>query len=232
MSFQRVPFTHLLAFATVMLCSSACSSQTKGSGMTDAWAGRVASGYYDARQEADASIARMGDTQGTVYLLNSMRASFDAARNERIATMDRLTFLTRYRPIWKSDKVITTEWDRRAARIKYVSDEVTKQWTSALEAAHGDSIAEVWIVGFLIDMDSLFTESALDARRSTVLLGRLKALPKSAITPLAKALNAGAAWAAELLIQNDDLFDQGGALRRAQFDSAMKLLDGRLPAAK
>jgi hypothetical protein len=232
MSLQRVPFKQLLVFAGVMLWPSACSTQTKGGGMTDAWAGRVVSGYYDARQEADASIARMGDSTGMAYVLNSLRAAFDAARNERNATMERLTFLTRYRPIWKGDKVITAEWDRRAARIKYVSDEVTKQWTPALEAAHGSSIAEVWIVGFLIDMDSLFTESGLNARRSAVLFGRLKALPKSAIDPLAKALNAGAAWAAELLIQNDDLFDQSGAMGQAQFESAMKLLTGRLPAAQ
>src|SRR5260370_15799659 len=232
MSCQRVPFQHLLAFAVVMLWSSACSSQTKGDGMTTAWAGRVASGYYDARQESVASIARMGDTQGTVDLFNSLRASFDAARNERIPTAERLLFLTRYRPIWKGDRVVTTEWDRRAARIKFVSDEVTKQWTSALEAVHGDSISEVWIVGFLIDIDSLFTDSGINARRSTVLIGRLKVLPKSAIDLLAKALNTGGAWAAELLIQNDDLFDQGGALSQAQFDSAMKLLAALLPAAK
>jgi hypothetical protein len=232
MSFRAVPLAHLIAFVAVTPCSSSCSAQPKGGGMTDAWAARVASGYYDARQEADASIARMGDTQGTVYLLNSTRASFDAARNERIATMDRLTFLTRYRPIWKGDKVVTAEWDRRAARIKYVSDEVAKPWTLALEAAHGSSIAEAWIVGFLIDMDSLFTASGLDAARSGVLLARLKALPKPAIASLAKTLNAGGAWAAVLLIQNDDLFDQGGTSRQAQLDSAIKLVEGRVPASK
>ncbi len=224
-----------IAIVTLLSCNSNGQKQvkpkeekqTKSIEMTEAWATRLASGYFDTRDQGLVRTTRMGDTEGMVHVLNSLRASLDSKRNERIGS-ERIIFPLSYRPIWKNDKANTSEWDRRVTKIKYLSDSTVKRWKAALEATHGSATSELWVIAYLIDTESLFTNNALNINRSNQLLSRLKLLPKSAIEPLSKKLNISADWASMLLIQNDDLFDVSGNILQAKLDAAMKLLADKL----
>lgn len=194
---------------------------------TEAWTTRLVSDYFDLRNQADVRIKRLGETQGMVTILNSLEASLDSARNKRIG-QERIFFPMSYRPIWKNDKADTSAWFSRVSRIKYVSDSIVKIWTPALEAQHGSQVSEIWVIGFLIDTKSMFTNNTLNVHRSNQLLSRVTLLPKPVTDSLAKALNITKAWAAMLLIQNDDLFEANGNIRQSQLDAAMKLLNEKI----
>jgi hypothetical protein len=230
---QRLAFSQALFLVVIVALPVTCEAQAaSAAAVSDAWAARVAD-YYDPRALSELKKVRdPSDPKAFSYLLLSLRLSLDPAQRSPTRQADLVPLLLDYRPVWRADKVVIAEWDRRLARIEYISDEMTKTWTPALVTANGSQLSEIWIIGLVIDADSLFTDSGIDGTRANSLVGRLRALPPPAIESLAKALNLVRAWAAMLLIQNDDLFDSTGTFRQASFDSALALVVGRLPGAK
>jgi hypothetical protein len=200
------------------------SSSARREEATAAWVNRVASRYYEARREGDMSVARLGATDGIVYMLNTLRAALDSGTNEKLSFDERLTFNTRYRPVWRQDSLIRSEWDLRVARMRTIPWNVMENWQRALQVAHGDEIDDMWTLGIVADVDPLFDERGnFVVAHSTEMLDRLRLVPTQAIDSLSATLHLGPGWAAALIIQNNDFFDRN-AFDSVSFQAARRTL--------
>ena len=186
-----------------ILALAACN-RTPGTAAPRNWATQVVAGYYETRGDG-AAIARMADSGQVENALNSLRQSLGDERNARIGS-ERIGFLLEYPPIWKSDHLDATQWDARRARIALLPDTAIGQWRAALGAATGAPPSELWTIGYLIDTPSLFKSDGFDAQRSALLLERLQKLSSEATGLVSATLHLDKAWAAMLIVQNDDFF--------------------------
>ena len=197
-----------------------------------AWASRlVASGYVGSADEGGLAATRMGDTEGMVHVMNSLTPALGDARSKRIG-MNTIIFVTRYRPIWKADKVVTAEWDARCAHVPALQDDFVKQWQDVLAKVDASSaLGEMWTIGLLIDVPTMFAGSGVDSKRSAVLQERIAHLPPASVAQISDLLRIQKPWAALLVAQNDVLFT-GSTLDGTRFSAAMKDIQSSVAKAE
>lgn len=192
----------------VMLCAvGALALVACGGGAVaetpEAWAARVTA-TYDQTGNVAGRMQRMNDTDGMVHVMNSLRSNLSNEQNERIGR-ERITFVLDYHPIWRANRVVNTDWDRRAVRIGNILPAEIDAWRETLRRIDGQ-IDELWTIGLLIDTPSLFNASGFFAQRSQQLRSRVATLPGEQITVASDRLKIPKAWAAMLMAQNDGLF--------------------------
>jgi hypothetical protein len=191
----------LLAFVALAACS-----REPGSAPPATWAPQIAAVYADPRGDA-AAVSRMGRGADVGTVLTGLRESLGADRNGRVGIGELIGFALTYEPIWQEDTLQTAEWDARRARIALTPEAQVEQWRAALATSSGGETSEIWVIGYLIDTPSLYPNGAFSIDRSTQLLTRLGRLSPEAMSLIGVNLNIDRAWAAMLIVQNDDLFN-------------------------
>ena len=214
------PVKTVLALSLALVALAACNRNT-GGGAPRTWATQLAATYYETRGDG-AAVARMDQASDVESVLNDLRTALGAERNARIGA-ERIGFILEYPPIWRADHLDHEQWDARRARIALLPDNDVGQWRAALATAAGAEPSEIWTIGYLIDTPTLFKENAFDSARSGVLLERLAKLSGEAIGLISATLHTDRAWAALLIVQNDEMF-HGADIDPDKFAAAVAAL--------
>lgn len=217
---MKAPMRALVALSFVVLAIAGCAKP--GAGAPRTWATQLANTYFDTRGDS-AAIARMSQANDVETALTALRDALGAARTERIG-YERIGFMLEYQPIWHADRLDQAQWDARRARIALLPDADVGQWRGSLATATGTQPSEMWTIGYLIDTPSLFKEGAYDGARSSLLMERLTKLSGEAVGLIAAPLHVDRAWAAMLIIQNDEMFKNGSDLDADKFAAAVAAL--------
>jgi hypothetical protein len=223
-----------VSFAQVTPPQSAVSVSAN----TAAWEDRLAGQYYDYRETRTIMGERLSDAEGYFYFFRTLQ---EARGIKKQGGSGEHLFVSMYSPVWKPrvaaapyqrNKLEKSEWDLRAARIRYLTPAIKKQWQAVFNVLNeGTTIGELWTIGILVDIHPLFTKDGLDTAQAELFFKRLKLIPLESALAMGKILNLNAAWSATLVIQNDDFFTNEGFVRSA-FDASIERMKAKLPAPK
>jgi len=217
--------------AALFVAACGGAGQAQRASATPKWVEQMATVYYESRFAGDVRLARFGNTDAMVPLLNGLRAVLSDARNEKLGMPGRIALLTGYRPVWKGDALVQSEWDLRVARMKQLPDAEIEPWQKALTSAEGSDVPDVWAMFFMSDIPELFPSEKFDAAKSGALRARIGQLPADAVKSLASVLKMGGSDAAVLIIQNSDFFG-GNGFGKPAFDAALQQIQARIAALK
>lgn len=198
---------------------------------TTRWVDLMASTYYEPRSTGDVRLARFGNSEAMVPLLNGLRSALNEAQNNDAGMADRIAVLTGYRSIWKNDAVLKSDWDVRVERLKQLPDAEIVEWQKALSKANDSAVSGLWTRAFVSDIPDLFPQEKFDIAKSTNFRARLESVPGEAVHALADALKMGRAYAAILIVQNPDFFVPA-SFARAIFDGAVEGIRKKVAPAK
>jgi len=188
-----------------------------------AWAARL-SKDYDMRTALEISNSR--EPQSTA---DAMIAWNEAIENriEKVHALDLMNFVNLYSPIWNGSKVDPTTLNKLTARAKLLNREQIQAWQNALKSIQGKDVSDLWAIGILVTIDSIFRQGEYNTKQSEALRARLAALPPIAVDLLATKLKTAKAVAAGKMVSQEALF-KGGSFNQKYFDEAMKMLDTTL----
>jgi hypothetical protein len=122
-----------------------------------------------------------------------------------------LMFLPQVESLWQREELQRAraeELIRRAAKLK-PSD--VRQWNEAIDKLCrplGGGATDLETVGFLIQMDRLFSPEGFRGQESQALLARLGTLTPASVKQVAERIDGYTSQAAIMLIQHDGLFQQ------------------------
>ena len=200
------------------------SSGTEVASPVRSWVTQLAS-TFDDREAFDRFAAR--DSKGSASAMVEWKAALAGKTTEEVGALDLLTFVGRYDPLWHDDKYVPAESTKRASRISTLPKEEVLKWKSALESVHDGGVSELWTIGFVVDTDRLFAQQGFLLEESSLLLTRLKALPKTAVASLAETQNVAKAKAA-MLLAAADVFFTDETFQERNFAQVLRLLKAKL----
>lgn len=229
MKMQSMRVVWVIAASLFAACGGA--GQTQRASATPKWVEQLATVYYESRPAGEVRLARFGKTDDMVPLLNGLRAALSDARNEMLGMPARIVLLTGYRPVWKGDDLIQSEWDLRVARMKQLPDAEIEPWQKALTAQEGSDVPDVWAIFFMSDIPELFPSEKFDIAKSGALRSRIGQVPADAVKSLASVLKTGGSDASVLIIQNPDFFS-GNGFDKPAFDTALQQIQARVATLK
>ena len=187
------------------------------------WAARLAKDY-DSRSALEIFNSR--DPKSIAEAIAAWAMAIEG-RTEEAHGLDLMMFVSRYSPIWNGNAIDQANLGKLTSRVKLLNREQNNDWRTALKAAHGDDVNDLWTCGILVTIEPVFNQGKFDAAQSDAMRARLILLPEAAVALLAKRLNTGKAVAAGKMISQDALFP-GNKFNQKYFDDTVKALESAL----
>jgi len=111
--------------------------------------------------------------------------------------------------------------------------EDVQRWQAALTAKAGSTANRLNVIAFLMQSNEINPECKFSAKQSTLLLDRLNNLPADRIKSWRDALKLDTDQAAMSLVENNELFDEGGQLQEEAFSDTLRVIkEKEVPTTK
>ncbi len=172
--------------------------------------------------EANADALKSSIEGWTEALRTATNGKYDSNQCKLALMM----FMPQLDSLWEKDQFVPAKLEQYVTRLKILPQQVARTWEDELNKVTrpaGGSASELNIIGFLIQLDRLFTENDFRKVESEALLVRLRSLSPDAIKTLKEAIKSNANQAAVVLIQYDPLFTQN-QFQEKSFDKALDVL--------